>query len=78
MCPEGATGNESAHRSLWSSAVCRFPEPFVRIATASARRDPASTTSFLARVTPVYSRLRCSIIHEPMVSGMTTAGYSLP
>jgi hypothetical protein len=50
----------------------------LRTAIPSARREPASTTSFLARVTPVYSRLRLSIIHEPMVSGMTTAGYSLP
>ena len=29
------------------------PEPLLRTATARARREPASTTSFLARVTPV-------------------------
>jgi hypothetical protein len=30
------------------------------------------------RVTPVESRLRCTIIHDPVVSVMITAGCSLP
>lgn len=47
-------------------------------AAARALRDPARTTSFLARVMPVYRRLRCSIIHALVVSGMTPAGYSDP
>ena len=46
-------GNGPAARSRWSSAVCRRPDPLVRTAAASARREPASTTSFLALVTPV-------------------------
>lgn len=46
-------GNVPAARSRWSSAVCRRPDPLVRTAAASARREPASTTSFLALVTPV-------------------------
>src|SRR5438552_14478494 len=37
----------------WARAVWRRPAPRVRMAAARARRDPASTTSFLARVTPV-------------------------
>ena len=32
----------------------------------------------LARVTAVYSRLRCSISQALVVSGTTTQGYSLP
>jgi len=46
-------GNGPAARSRWSSAVCLRPDPLVRTAAASARREPASTTSFLALVTPV-------------------------
>jgi hypothetical protein len=37
----------------WARAVWRRPAPLVRTAAARARRDPARTTSFLARVTPV-------------------------
>src|SRR5690349_5320467 len=39
--------------SRWVSAVWRRPAPRVRMAWASARRDPARMMSFLARVTPV-------------------------
>ncbi len=39
--------------SRWVSAVWRRPAPGVRTAWASARRDPARTMSFRARVTPV-------------------------
>jgi hypothetical protein len=37
----------------WASAVWRRPAPGVRTAAASARREPARTTSFFARVMPV-------------------------
>jgi hypothetical protein len=39
--------------SRWVSAVWRRPAPRVRMAWASARRDPARMMSFLARVMPV-------------------------
>ena len=49
-----AVGQERhAECRRWARAVWRRPAPLVRTAAARARRDPASTTSFLARVTPV-------------------------
>ena len=39
--------------SRWVSAVWRRPAPGVRMAWASARRDPTRTMSCLARVMPV-------------------------
>src|SRR5664279_6363738 len=62
----------------WFRAVCRRPAPVTRTAWPIAVVDPTRTTSFLARVTAVYSRFRCSIIHALVVIGMTTHGYSLP
>lgn len=56
----------------------RLPADTVRTAWANARRDPTSTTSRFALVTAVYRRFRCNIIQAPVVTGITTAGYSLP
>ena len=45
---------------------------------ARARLLPTRTTMRLARVTAVYSRLRCYIIQALIVRCTTTHGYSLP
>lgn len=54
--PRTAPGNRKRYKarsSRWVRAVCRRPAPGVRTAWANARRDPASTINFLARVMPV-------------------------
>ena len=48
---QGPARGAAARR--WARAVCRRPAPGVRTAAARARRDPASTTSRLARVIAV-------------------------
>src|SRR5690606_26778879 len=75
--PQRTAGPREPERRK-SSAVQRRPAETVRTACPIALREPTRTTSRLARVTAVYSRLRWSIIHAPVVTGMTTAGYSLP
>ena len=50
------TGIRGRSQPVWrrfASAVWRRPAPGVRTAAASARREPARTTSFFARVMPV-------------------------